>query len=82
MRKLKRSEAKLIKDIVHQNHTVIEIDNKRYFLSLVEEPEPMKQPSKTNTKLAQKYVQTKLDILRGRNFSIDDVVEMMDNGVL
>lgn len=82
MKRLNGREAKLIKDIIQDNDALIEIDNKRYYLSLVEEPRTQ-YPKADGKDIARiKYRQKKLDILRGKHFSIDDVVEMMERGVM
>lgn len=83
MRRLKDNEAKLIKNIVMEKNDVIEMDGKRYYFSLIEEAETLKNAAgEADPVLRQKIEQTKKDILNGKDFAIDDVVEMMDLGKL
>ena len=82
MRKLKEKEASFIKDIINENDAVIEMDDKRYYLSLIEEPEKMLESEIECEELKEKVETTKQNILRGKRFVIDDIVEMIDQGVL
>ena len=62
---------------------VIEMDGKRYYLSIIEEAESLKNTNvESDPEIKQKIEQTKKDILDGNNFAIDDVVEMIDLGKL
>lgn len=82
MKKLKEKEATLIKDIIHENDAVIEMDDKRYYLSLIEEPEQIKNNDIKCEEFKEKVKTTKQNILKGKRFIIDDIVEMIDQGVL
>lgn len=82
MKKLVGYDAKLIKSIIHEEDAVIEIDDKQYHLSLIEESRTTVDEDISDPELKQKIQQTKRDILAGRDFAIDDVVEMMDKGKL
>ena len=81
MKKLKEQEASLIKGIINQDGSVIEMDNKRYYLSLIEEPELSMDKKATCPEVEKKIKNAKQDILTG-DCKIDDVVDMMDRGVL
>jgi len=83
LRKLKGYDAKLIKDIVQKDNALIEINNKKYYLSLIEEPEKLTEAdAESDPELKQKEQQTKKSILNGKSFAIDDVVELIDQGKL
>lgn len=83
MRKLKDNEAKLIKNIIQEKDDVIEMDGKRYYLSLIEETQTLKsETNESDPVVRQKIEQTKKDIMNGKDFAIDDVVEMIDLGKL
>lgn len=83
MRKLKDNEAKLIKNIIQEKDDVIEMDGKRYYLSLIEETKTLKdEANESDPEIRQKIEQTKKDIMNGKDFAIDDVVEMIDLGKL
>jgi vacuolar-type H+-ATPase subunit E/Vma4 len=63
--------------------SVFEIEGKRYFLSLIEEPETtVKQDVEINNELKQKLLQAKKDILEGKVYSTDEVLEMIEQGEL
>ena len=83
MKKLKDNEAKLIKDIMLEEDDMIEMDGKRYYLSLIEEAKTLKDTTvESDPEVQQKIEKTKKDILNGKDFAIDDVVEMIDLGKL
>ena len=68
---------------MHEKDDVIEMDGKRYYLSLIEEAETLKNVAgECDPEIRQKIEQTKKDILNGKDFAIDDVVEMIDLGKL
>jgi len=81
LKKLQGYDAKLIKEILKDEDSVIEIDDKKYVVSLIEKPKiPISDESENKPR--KKVQQMKLDILNGKEFAIDDVVEMMDQGKL
>lgn len=82
MKKLKEKEASFIKDIINENDALVEMDNKRYYLSLIEEPRQKRANDIECEKFHEKIEKTKQNILKGKRFIIDDIVEMMDQGVL
>ena len=83
MRKLNEYEAELIKSIVCDGESVVEMDGKKYYLTLVEEPETTVQEDvDADSELKQKLLQAKKDILDGKVYSTDDVLEKIDQGEL
>lgn len=83
MKKLEDKEAKLIKDIISEKDTVIEMDGKRYYISLIEESQTKVNESvEADPDIRREIEQTKKNILNGKDFAIDDVVEMIDLGKL
>jgi succinate dehydrogenase/fumarate reductase-like Fe-S protein len=71
----------LIKDIIHDGESVFEVDGQRYYLTLIEEPETtVKEDVEADPELKQKLLQAKKDILDGKVYSTDDVLEMIDQG--
>ncbi|MDY0409090.1 hypothetical protein ACFFIS_17380 [Virgibacillus soli] len=82
MKKLNACEIKFLKDILHHNDALIEMNNKRYYLSLVEEPAISVQKKDICQDVKEKYYQQRKDLLSGKDFSIDDIFEMMEHGIL
>src|SRR5699024_9154860 len=80
LKKINRHEEKWMKEM---NNTIVEIDNKRYYLSVVEKPERRESKHASGDQhIHKKYKRIKTNILQGNDFSIDDVIEMMEEGVL
>jgi len=83
MRKLDGYAAELIKDIIHEGDSVFEIEGKKYYLTLIDEPETtVKEDIEAEPELKQKLLQAKKDIKEGNVFSTDDVIKMIDQGKL
>jgi hypothetical protein len=83
MRKLNGYEAELIKSIIHDGESVVEMNGKKYYLTLIEEPETTVQEDvDADSELKQKLLQAKKDILDGRVYSTDEVIEMINQGEL
>ncbi|WP_413299919.1 hypothetical protein AA0X95_17140 [Bacillus sp. 1P10SD] len=81
MKKLNGYIAEVIKEMVHEGESIFEIDGKRYFLSLIEEPETnVKEDVELDLELKQKLLQAKKDILEGEVFSTEEVLEMIEQG--
>lgn len=81
MKKLNGYEAELIKSIIHEGESVIELDGKKYHLSLIEKPETtVKEDVEANPELKQKLLQAKKDITDGKVYSTEDVLEMLEQG--
>lgn len=81
MRKLNGYVAEVIKEMVHEGESIFEIDGKRYYLSLIEEPETnVKEDVEFDPELKQKLLQAKKDILEGKVFSTEEVLEMIEQG--
>ncbi|MBY0149036.1 hypothetical protein [Neobacillus niacini] len=85
MKKFDGYEAQIIKKIIHESEgePVIEIDGKKYFLALIEEPETtVIEDVATDFELKQKLLQAKKDVLEGKVFSTDEVLELIEQGEL
>lgn len=81
MRKLDGYAAELIKDIIDDGESVIEVDGKMYHLTLIEEPETtVREDVETDPALKQKLLQAKKDIMDGNVHSTKDVLEMIEQG--
>ncbi|MFA9556397.1 hypothetical protein ACERII_03680 [Evansella sp. AB-rgal1] len=81
MRKLNGYEAELIKSIILDGESVIELDGKKYHLSLIEKPETtVKEDIDADPELKQKLLQAKKDIVDEKVYSTEDVLEMIEQG--
>jgi hypothetical protein len=79
MKKLEGQIAEVMKGIIHDGDTVIEIDGKKYYLSLIEEPETtVAEDVEADPELKQKLLQAKKDILYGKTYTTEEVIEMID----
>jgi hypothetical protein len=59
------------------------MNGKKYYLTLIEEPETTVQEDvDADSELKQKLLQAKKDILDGRVYSTDEVIEMINQGEL
>jgi hypothetical protein len=83
MKKLNGQAAELIKEIIREGESIFEIEGKRYFLSLIEQPETtVKEDVESDPVLKQKLLEAKKDIVKGNVFSTDEVLEMIEQGEL
>jgi hypothetical protein len=83
MKKLNGYAAEVIKEIICEGDSTFEIDGKRYFLSLIEEPETtVREDVERDPELKQKLLHAKKDILEGNILSTDEVLEMVEKGEL
>ncbi|MHC0037959.1 hypothetical protein [Pseudoneobacillus sp. C159] len=83
MKKLKGYAAEVIKEIIREGESIFEIEGKRYFLSLIDETQTsVKEDVEHDHELKQKLLQAKKDILEGKVFSTDEVLEMIEQGDL
>jgi uncharacterized protein YlzI (FlbEa/FlbD family) len=83
MKRLEGQSAEVMKGIIHDGDTVIEIDGKKYYLVLTEEPETtVAEDVEADPDLKQKLLQAKKDILDGKTYTTDEVIEMIDQGKL
>jgi hypothetical protein len=81
--KLNGYAAEVIKEMIHEGESVFEIDGKRYYLSLIEEPKTtVNEDVELDPELKQKLLEAKKDIVEGNLFSTDEVLEMIDQGEL
>jgi hypothetical protein len=83
VKKLNGYAAEVIKEMIHEGESVFEIDGKRYYLSLIEEPKTtVNEDVELDPELKQKLLEAKKDIVEGNLFSTDEVLEMIDQGEL
>ncbi len=83
MRKLKGYAAEVIKDIIREGESIFEIDGRKYSISLVEESETtLREDVEQDPELKQKLLQAKKDILEGKVYSTEDILEMIEQGEL
>lgn len=83
MKKINGYAAELIRDIIREGESIIEVDGKKYQLTLVEESETtVKEDVDKDPQLKQKLLQAKKDILDGKVYSTEDVIEMINQGEL
>jgi len=81
VRKLEGHIAEVMKGIIDDGDTVIEIDGKKYYLFLTEEPETtVTEDVDADPELKQKLLQAKKDILDGKTYTTEEVIEMIDRG--
>lgn len=81
MKKLEGYAAELINEIIREGDSVFEINGKRYYLALMEEPETtVKDDVEADPELKQKLLQAKKDILNGKTFTTDEVIKMIQRG--
>lgn len=81
MKKLEGHTAEVMKEIIRDGDTVIEIDGKKYYLSLIEETATtIAENPKTDHELKQKLLQAKKDILNGNTYTAEKVIDMIDRG--
>lgn len=83
MKKLKGYAAEVIKDIIREGDSIFEIDGRKYYLSIIEESETtLKEDVEQDTELKQKLLQAKKDILEGKVYSTEEILEMIQQGEL
>lgn len=78
VKRLNENEEKFLQTIIEKDNALFKMEGKVYTISLVQES---KQPLKV-TMQPSSIEEKKKNILEGKEFSIDDVVDMMDSGVL
>ncbi|HLR40969.1 MAG TPA: hypothetical protein VK091_04790, partial [Virgibacillus sp.] len=75
--------ADVMKEIISAGDSVVEIEGKKYYLSLIEKPETtVADDVEADPELKQKLLQAKMDILNEKTYTTDEVVEMIDQGEL
>ncbi|QUW23090.1 hypothetical protein JSQ81_05850 [Sporosarcina sp. Marseille-Q4063] len=83
MKKIEGHIAEVMKEIISDGDSVVEIDGKQYYLSLIEKPETtVAEDVEADYELKQKLLQAKRDILNGRTYTTKEVVDMIDQGEL
>ncbi|WP_438313012.1 hypothetical protein [Sporosarcina sp. FA9] len=83
MKKIEGHIAEVMREIISDGDSLVEIDGKKYYLSLIEKPETtVAEDVEANQELKQKLGQAKMDIMNGRTYTTNEVVEMIDQGEL
>jgi hypothetical protein len=83
MKKLNGYAAEVIKEMTCEGESIFEIDGKKYFLSVIEEPETtVREDVERDPDLKQKLLQAKKSIVEGNVFSTEEILEMIDQGEL
>jgi len=83
IKKIEGQMADVMKEIISAGDSVIEIEGKKYYLSLVEKPETtVADDVEADPELKQKLLQAKMDIVNGKTYTTDEVVEMINQGEL
>lgn len=83
MKKLDGKIAEVIKGIIDDGDTVIEIDGRRYYVHLTEESETtVKEDVEADSELKRKLNQAKKNISDGKTYTTEEVFEMIDQGEL
>ena len=83
MKKLEGHMAEVMKEIIYDGDTVIEIDGKEYYLSLIEKPETtVTEDVESDQELKQKLFQAKKDIVNGKTYTTEEVIERIEQGEL
>jgi len=83
MKKIEGQMADVMKEIISDGDPVVEIEGKEYYLSLIEKPETtIAEDVETDPELKQKLLQAKIEIMNGKTYTTDEVVEMINQGEL
>jgi len=83
MKKIEGQMADVMKELISAGDPVVEIEGKKYYLSLIEKPETtVADDVEADPELKQKLLQAKMDILNGKTYTTDEVVEMINQGEL
>lgn len=83
MKKIEGQMADVIKEIISEGDSVVEIEGKEYYPTLTEKPETtVAEDVEADPELKQKLLQAKMDILHGKTYTTDEVGEMIDQGKL
>lgn len=83
MKKIEGQMAEVMKEIISDDNPVVEIEGKEYYLSVMEKPETtVANDVEADPELKQKLLQAKMDILNGKTYTTEEVVEMIDQGEL
>src|SRR5699024_4935 len=83
MKKIEGQMADVIKEIISEGDSVVEIEGRKYYLTLTEKPETtVAEDVEADPELKQKLLQAKMDIFNGKTYTTDEVGEMIDQGEL
>ena len=83
MKKIEGQMAEALKEIISDDNSVIEIEGKQYYLSLIEKPEStVAEDVEADPELKQKLLQAKMDVLHKKTYTTEELVEMINRGEL
>ncbi|AXF56885.1 hypothetical protein [Salicibibacter kimchii] len=83
MKKLEGQLAEVMKGIIHDGDTVIEIDGKKYYLFLSEEPQTtVTEDVESDPELKQHLLEAKKDIVNKKTYATKEVIDMIDRDEL
>ena len=83
MKKLEGQIAEVMKEIIYDGDTVIEIEGEKYYLSLAKESETtVMQDVEADPELKQRLLKAKKDISTGKTYTTEKVTEMIEQGKL
>ncbi|QQK74614.1 hypothetical protein HUG15_02690 [Salicibibacter cibarius] len=83
MKKLEGQSAEVMKGIIHDGDTVIEIDGKKYYLFLSEEPQTsVTEDVESDPELKQHLLEAKKNIADKKTYTTKEVIDMIDRDEL
>lgn len=81
MKKIEGQTADIMKEIISSGDSIVEIEGKKYYLSLIEKPETtVVDDVKADSDLKQKLLQAKMDISNGKTYTTNEVIGMINQG--
>lgn len=79
MKKIEGQMAEVIKEIISEGDSVIEIEGKKYYLSLIEKSETtVADDVEADSELKKKLLQAKMDILNRKTYTTEEVMELIN----
>lgn len=79
MKKIKGQMAEMMKEIFSNGNPVIEIEGKKVLPFIIEKMgTTVVEDMKSDPDLKQKLLQAKIDILNGKTYTIEGIVEMIN----
>ncbi|WJY28311.1 MULTISPECIES: hypothetical protein [Sporosarcina] len=83
MKKIEGHMAESLEETIADDKSVVEIEGEKFYLSLIEKPEStVVEDVEADPDLKQKLLQAKMDILHGKIYTTEEVVEMINQGDL
>jgi hypothetical protein len=85
MRRIDEASAEVIKGLIDNGETMIEIDGKKYdvFVTLIDESETtVEEDIQTDPNLKEKLLQAKEDILEGNYYTTEEMRRLIRRGGL